>query len=69
MPGRKRETTPSLEKFTVVPQDGGTFRLHIETDDGETLEVAATRDQLDVMADALDDILADSEEGDEAVKD
>jgi hypothetical protein len=56
-----KSDTSALEKFTVSRQDGG-FRLRVETDDGAALELTATRDQLDVMADALDDILADTED-------
>ncbi len=64
MAGRKPDTS-ALEKFTVTRNEGGGFLLHIETGD-DTLEISATRDQLDVMADALDDILAETEEEDEA---
>ncbi|WP_460449364.1 hypothetical protein [Alsobacter sp. SYSU BS001988] len=58
----------SLGKFTVEPSDDG-FRMRIETDAGEVMDVIATRDQVDVIADALDDLLAASEEDDEAAED
>jgi hypothetical protein len=52
----------TLSRFTVTPQDGGTgFRLHIEDESGEVLEVDATRDQVELLTDALDDALAESE--------
>ena len=52
----------TLSRFTVTPQEGGTgFRLHIEDETGEVLEVDATRDQLELLTDALDDALAESE--------
>ncbi len=56
--------TRTLARFTASPAGDGGFTLHIEDDGGETLELAATRDQLDVIADALDDLLADTEEDD-----
>ena len=52
----------TISRFTVTPQDGGTgFRLHIEDESGEVLEVDATRDQVELLTDALDDALAESE--------
>ena len=40
-------------------------RLHIKVDGGHVLEITATRDQLDVLADTLDDLIltADAEAG------
>jgi hypothetical protein len=58
----------SLGKFTVEPSDDG-FRMRIEAQSGEVMDVMATRDQVDVIADALDDLLAASEEDDEAAED
>jgi hypothetical protein len=55
--------TKMLSRFTAK-QGGDSFTLHIEDESGGTLELAATRDQLDVIADALDDLLADTEEDD-----
>ena len=52
----------TLSRFTVTPQEDGTgFRLHIEDETGEILEVSATREQLEVLTDALDDALAETE--------
>lgn len=50
----------TLHRFTVTARDGG-FRLHIEDDQGEVLDLDATRDQIEVITDELDDILADTE--------
>jgi hypothetical protein len=54
----------TLARFTVNPGKGN-YRMHIEDEDGETVELTATRDQLDVIADALDDLLAQDEDEDE----
>ena len=59
-----------LAKFTVV-EAGEEFNLHIEDEAGHVLELSSTRDQLDVIADKLDELLsqddsADEVEGDEA---
>ena len=51
----------TLHRFTVTLQEGG-FRLHIEDDQGEVLEMDATRDQIEVITDELDDILAETED-------
>src|SRR3954451_21019584 len=52
----------TLSRFTVSPQANGTgFRLHIEDETGEVLDVDATRDQVEVITDALDDALANTE--------
>ncbi|GGH13438.1 hypothetical protein GCM10007036_12030 [Alsobacter metallidurans] len=57
----------SLGKFTVTPSDG-VFHMRIETEEGAVLDLTATRDQIDILADALDDMLAETEE-DDAVED
>ena len=44
---------------------GGAFTLHIEDDAGNKLDLTASRDQLDVLADALDDILLTDDSADE----
>jgi hypothetical protein len=55
--------TKTLARFTVNPGKTG-YQMHIEDEDGETIELSATRDQLDVIADALDDLLAEDEDDD-----
>ncbi|NDV86815.1 hypothetical protein GTW51_08875 [Aurantimonas aggregata] len=61
-----KATTKKLAQFRIEPDsEGRTAQLHIEDDSGATLELTASRDQLDVLADTLDDILAKTEEADE----
>lgn len=58
--------TRSLAQFRIeLSEDGESAQIHIEDDGGETLELTASRDQLDLLADTLDDLLAESEEADE----
>jgi len=52
----------TLSEFTIT-REGEDYLLRLATDDGETVEVAATFDQLDIIAEAIDDLLmADEEE-------
>lgn len=51
----------TLSEFTIN-REGEDYILRIATDDGETVEVAATFDQLDVIAEAIDDLLMADEE-------
>ena len=53
-----------LSRFEVHGS-GKEFPLHIEADGGNTLELSASRDQLDVIADSLDDILLQDDSADE----
>lgn len=53
-----------LTKFHVEPNGEG-FSLHIEDESGGALELAATREQVDLIADSLDEMLGDSDEADE----
>jgi hypothetical protein len=50
-----------LTRFSISPRDED-FVLRIEDSAGETLEFSATPDQLDVVIDALDEMLAANEE-------
>lgn len=52
----------ALARFTIQPSDDG-YTLHIEDDGGETLELTATAEQLDIIAEAIEDHL--DAEGDE----
>jgi hypothetical protein len=60
--------TAKLAHFSVVAEGRG-FRLHVEDEEGEMLDLSATYDQIELIADALDDLLAtddsDDEEGDD----
>ena len=53
-----------LAKFNVAAA-GEDFRLHIEDDAGHVLELSATRDQVDVIADKLDELLSQDDSADE----
>lgn len=52
----------ALARFTIEPSDDG-YMLHIEDDGGDTLELTATPEQLDLIAEAIEDHL--DEAGDE----
>ena len=53
-----------LAKFTAIPQ-GDEFQLHIEDDGGDTLELTATREQIDVIVENLDELLSEDDSLDE----
>ena len=53
-----------LSKFTVTEQ-GEDFNLHIEDEAGHVLELSATRDQVDIIADTLDELLSEDDSADE----
>jgi len=58
-----------LARFTITPNNGG-YALRIESNSGEVLEVVATEDQLDVLAEQINRLLdaatIDDEDWDEA---
>lgn len=56
--------TKKLAKFTVT-EAGEDFNLHIEDEAGHVLELSATRDQVDVIADKLDELLSEDDSADE----
>ena len=56
--------TKKLAKFTAIPE-GEDFQLHIEDDGGDTLELTATREQVDVIVDSLDELLSQDDSLDE----
>ena len=51
----------TLSEFTIN-RESDEYVMRIATDDGETVEVAATFDQLDIIAEAIDDLLMSDEE-------
>lgn len=56
----------ALSRFTIEP-DGEGYTLHIEDEDGDTLELTATAEQLDLISEAIDEHLeADVDEVDAA---
>jgi hypothetical protein len=50
----------ALAKFTITEAGEG-YRLHIEDDGGETLELTATYEQLDLIAETVEDMLGDDD--------
>lgn len=50
-----------LAKFSISAREED-FVLHLEDDAGETLEFAASPEQLDAVIDALDELLSENEE-------
>ncbi len=57
----------TLSQFTITSSpegsdDAAEYVLHIETDDGETLEVNATYEQLDLISEAIEAQLDEDEE-------
>lgn len=56
--------TRNLVRFSVEPKNGA-FQLHVEDDAGETLELTATEDQLDLIVEALDEALSTDSSSDE----
>ena len=60
--------TKKLAKFTAIPE-GEEFQLHIEDDGGDTLELTATREQIDVIVDHLDELLSQDDSLDEIDED
>lgn len=58
----------ALSRFTITPSSEG-YLLHIEDDDGETVEMTATAEQLDLVAEAIDEHLSGDFEDADAVED
>ena len=54
----------NLKTFRVQPAGKG-FSLHIEDDSGHMIELVATRDQIDVLVDDLEDQLSLDDSADE----
>lgn len=55
----------TLARFSIT-EAGDDYLLHIEDDNGDTFEITATYDQLDVIVEAIDEHLdEDAEELDE----
>ena len=53
-----------LAKFTITEAGEG-FNLHIEDEAGDVLELSATREQIDVIVDTLDEVLEEGDDADE----
>jgi hypothetical protein len=53
----------TLAQFTITPATDGDYTLHLEDEDGETLEFTASYEQLDLIVEAIEEQL-DSDEDD-----
>ena len=53
----------TLAQFTVTPDGNGDYVLSLEDEDGETIDFTASFDQLDLITEAIDDVL-DTDEDD-----
>ena len=51
----------TLQQFRITQNDDGAT-LTIETDDGSTVEVEATLEQLEIIAEALEDFLSTNDD-------
>ncbi|MBB3691828.1 hypothetical protein [Sphingomonas sp. BK580] len=49
-----------LAKFTIE-RDGDAYLLHIESDAGEALELVASLEQLDLLGEAVDQLLEEED--------
>ena len=52
----------TLAQFTITPDAQGDYTLHLEDDDGETLEFSASYEQLDLIVEAIEEQLDSDEE-------
>jgi hypothetical protein len=52
----------TLSQFTITPDGNGDYVLSLEDDDGETVDFTASFDQLDLITEAIDDVLDEDEE-------
>lgn len=58
-----------LAHFNITKTGDGEYMLHIEDDSGDTLELAASFEQLDVIAEAIDEHLDEDSDDVEIVGD
>lgn len=63
-----------LSQFTITPDSDGDYTLHLEDEDGETIEMTASYEQLDLIVEGIEEVLdmdeedaleVDEEEGEE----
>lgn len=52
----------TLAQFSITPDSDGDYTLHLEDDDGETLEFTASYEQLDLIVEAIEEVLDSDEE-------
>ncbi|HEY0622881.1 hypothetical protein [Sphingomonas sp.] len=52
----------TLSSFSIAADGNGDYLISIEDDDGETIELTASYEQLDLISEAIDDALDEDEE-------
>jgi uncharacterized protein YegP (UPF0339 family) len=52
----------TLAQFTITPDSAGDYTLHLEDEDGETIEFTAGFEQLDLIVEAIEELLDADEE-------
>jgi len=52
----------TLAQFTITTDSDGEYTLHLEDEDGETLEFTASYEQLDLITEAIEEVLDAGEE-------
>ncbi len=52
----------TLAQFSITPDGNGDYVLNLEDEDGETLEFAASYEQLDLIVEAIEEQLDSDEE-------
>jgi uncharacterized protein YegP (UPF0339 family) len=60
---KEHDMARTLAQFTITPDSDGDYTLHLEDDDGETIEFTASYEQLDLVVEAIEEVL-DSDEDD-----
>jgi hypothetical protein len=58
----------TLSQLTITPDGNGDYVLSLEDEDGETIDFTASVDQLDLIAEAIGEVL-DEDENDALVAD
>jgi uncharacterized protein YegP (UPF0339 family) len=53
----------TLAQFTITPDAQGDYTLHLEDEDGETIEFTAGYEQLDLIVEAIEEQI-EGDEGD-----
>jgi hypothetical protein len=62
---RSEDMARTLAQFSITPDSDGDYTLHLEDDDGETLEFTASFEQLDLIVEAIEEVIDD--EGEDAL--
>lgn len=52
----------TLSSFSIAADGSGDYLLSIEDEDGETIELTATYEQLDMLGEAIEDALEEDED-------